>query len=160
MSLCDGATRVRRGWSLGALLWLPLVLASGGSAATGPQAALVGAESEYVAQAPTQPRASPAGRGAPLYLPASELDTRPQIMTQVLPVYPPELVAGIRGVVVLELYIAQDGKLDRIRVARAEPPGRFEESALTAFSKARFSPGMKKGRRVPSLVRIEVTYGD
>lgn len=130
---------------LGALLGLPGAIAGGG---------------EQVAQAPAQPRAPSPGRGAPRYLPASELDTRPQIMTHVQPEYPAELVSGTRGRVVLELYIAQDGTLDRLRVARAEPAGRFEASALKAFSGARFTPAMKKGKPVPSLMRIEVTYGD
>lgn len=155
MSHCTGATRVRHAWGLGALLWLPLVLAGDGSAASGPQAGLLGAEPMAQVRAPSPRRGAP-----PRYLPTAELDTRPQIMTQVHPEYPVELVSGTRGRVVLELYIAQDGTLDRLRVARAEPAGRFEASALKAFSGARFTPGMKKGKPVPSLIRIEVTYGN
>lgn len=97
---------------------------------------------------------------APRYWPAAELEVRPQIRTHVMPEYPANLPAGVRGRVVLELYIANDGKLDRVRVAQAEPRGRFEQAAVGAFSGARFSPGMRKGAAVPSLLRIEVTFGD
>jgi protein TonB len=47
-----------------------------------------------------------------------------------------------------------------VRVVKAEPPGRFENSALKAFTAARFTPGLRKGKAVPVLLRIEVTYGD
>jgi TonB family protein len=94
------------------------------------------------------------------YWSAAELDVRPQIRTHVMPVYPPDLPAGIRGRVVLELFISPSGKLERMRVARAEPRGRFEQAAFKAFLGARFAPGMRKGKPVPSLLRIEVTFGD
>jgi protein TonB len=77
-----------------------------------------------------------------------------------MPEYPAALPAGVRGRVVLELYISSAGTLDRIRVARAEPAGRFEQAALKAFSGARFTPGILKGKAVPSVVLIEVSFGD
>jgi protein TonB len=92
------------------------------------------------------------------YWPAAKLDVRPQIRTHVIPEYPKDLPAGVRGRVVLELYIAPDGKLDRVRVSRAEPRGRFEQAAVKAFSAARFAPGMRKGKAVHCLVRIEVAF--
>lgn len=98
--------------------------------------------------------------GPSRYWPASRLDVRPQIKTHVMPEYPAQLPSGVNGRVVLELYISPQGTLDRVRVVRAEPPGRFEDSALKAFSAARFTPGMRKGKAVHSLLRIEVTYGD
>jgi protein TonB len=94
------------------------------------------------------------------YWPAEKLDVRPQIKSHVMPEYPKDLPAGVRGRVVLELFVAPDGKLDRVRVARAEPQGRFEDAALKAFAAARFTPGMRKGKAVASLVRIEVTFGN
>lgn len=97
---------------------------------------------------------------AAYYWPAARLDVRPQIKTHVMPQYPADLPAGVRGRVVLELFISHEGTLDRVRVARAEPRGRFEQAAVKAFSGARFTPGMRKGKAVPSLVRIEVTFGD
>jgi periplasmic protein TonB len=101
--------------------------------------------------------AQPAG---PRYWTTDRLDVRPQIKTHVMPEYPAELPSGVNGRVVLELYISPQGTLDRVRVVRAEPPGRFEDSALKAFSAARFTPGLRKGKPVRSLLRVEVTYGD
>lgn len=94
------------------------------------------------------------------YWPVERLDVRPQIKTHVMPEYPADLPAGVRGRVVLELRISADGALDRVSVARAEPRGRFEQATLKAFSAARFTPGMRKGKAVPSLLRIEVTFGN
>jgi protein TonB len=96
----------------------------------------------------------------PQYWPSDKLDVRPQIKTHVMPEYPADLPAGVRGRVVLELYIAATGALDRVRVARAEPRDRFEQAAIKAFSGARFAPGVRKGKAVPSLLRIEVTFGN
>lgn len=94
------------------------------------------------------------------YLSLGELDVRPQIKTQVMPQYPESVLPGTRGRVVLELLIASDGSVDGVNVERAEPGGLFEEAAVKAFSKALFSPGMKRGLPVPALLRVEVTFGD
>lgn len=104
--------------------------------------------------------AAPGAAAEPQYWPADQLEVRPQIRTHVMPEYPKDLPAGVRGRVVLELYVAADGRLDRVRVASAEPRGRFEQAAVKAFSAARFAPGRRKGKAVPSLVRIEVTFGN
>jgi len=113
------------------------------------------AAAEPVAQLAPAPRPR-----APHYWPVSGLDVRPQIRTQVMPEYPADLPSGVKGRVVLELYLSPQGAIDRVHVVRAEPPGRFEQSAVKAFSAARFTPGMRKGKAVHSRLRIEVTYGD
>jgi protein TonB len=94
------------------------------------------------------------------YIPAEQLDVRPLIMTHVMPEYPADIVSGARGRVVLQLFISPDGTLDNVQVAHAEPRGVFEQAALQAFAKARFTPGKKRGEAVPSLLLIEVTFGD
>jgi protein TonB len=109
---------------------------------------------------PGDPGAGAAQAADPQYWPSGKLDVRPQIKTHVMPEYPADLPAGVRGRVVLELYIAANGTLDRLRVARAEPRDRFEQAAVKAFTGARFAPGMRKGKAVPSLLRIEVTFGN
>jgi periplasmic protein TonB len=125
--------------------------------------ALLGGAAE--SQGPALAADSGAAGGSPAapsarYWAAADLQTRPQIKSHVMPEYPRDLVAGIRGRVVLELFISREGAVDRIRVARSEPPGRFEQAAVTAFSAAQFSPGIRKGQRVPCLMRIEVSFGD
>jgi len=106
-------------------------------------------------------KAAPARVPHPLrYVPASRLDKRPEIRTDVMPKYPRGVMAGTRGRVVLELYIAKDGSLDAVKVARAEPKGVFDKSAADAFAGASFSPGMQRGVAVPTLLKIEVRFGD
>ena len=103
--------------------------------------------------------APPARLPAQAYIPADELDVRPLIMTHVMPEYPADIVSGARGRVVLRLFVSAEGTLDGLHVAHAEPRGVFEQAALEAFAKARFTPGKKKGETVPSLIVIEVTFG-
>jgi periplasmic protein TonB len=94
------------------------------------------------------------------YIPAEELDVRPLIMTHVMPEYPADIISGARGRVVLRLFISADGTLDNVQVAHAEPRGVFDQAAVDAFARARFTPGKKAGEAVPSLLLIEVTFGD
>jgi periplasmic protein TonB len=104
------------------------------------------------------PGTDPGAAGA-RYWTAAELDTRPQIKTHVMPEYPRDLPSGVRGRVVLELRVSAAGEVERVSVVKAQPPGRFEQSAVRAFSAARFTPGLRKGTPVPSLLRFEVTFG-
>lgn len=94
------------------------------------------------------------------YWPPRDLDVRPQVRTHVMPEYPRDLPAGVRGRVVLDVFVSLSGKVDRVSIVRAQPPGRFEQSAIKAFSAARYSPGMRKGKPAPSRLRIEVSFGD
>lgn len=116
-----------------------------------------------LAQAAVPPRAAtpPAPRLPALrYVDAAGLDVRPQIMVHVMPEYPPDLVSGARGRVVLELLIGADGLIDAVNVASARPAGVFDGAATQAFSRARFTPGMLKGKPVASRLLVEVTFGD
>jgi len=103
--------------------------------------------------------AGSAPAAAPYYGPR-DLDVRPQVKTHVMPEYPKDLPAGVRGRVVLDLYVSASGTVDRVVVVRAEPKGRFEQSAVKAFSAARFTPGQRKGVAVQSRLRIEVSFGN
>jgi protein TonB len=164
---CSLAAHAAAGWWLGGLLAPPANAAGGGGERL--QARLISAAGERT----PSPAPGPAGSAAPgrdakkpapvpatRYLEAVELDVRPQIMTRVMPEYPEEVLSGTRGRVVLELYIAEDGYVDRARVALAEPAGKFDAAALKAFAGARFTPGVKAGKPVASRLAIEITFGD
>ena len=85
------------------------------------------------------------------------MDPGPRPLGDIEPVFPPE--AGLReGLVVLTLFIDTQGTVDKVTVVRAEPPGLFEQSAVTAFSAARFTPGMVRGKPVKSQITIEVAF--
>lgn len=93
----------------------------------------------------------------PVYRPGAELDTPPRPLEEIDPEYPE--AAGMKeGVVVLRLFIGATGNVDELAVISASPEGLFEASALTAFGKARFSPGRHLGLPVSSQITIEVEY--
>jgi TonB family protein len=118
------------------------------------------ARTEAAAAAGGTPAPQPATGlvASPRYLPASELDEKPQIRTR------PELEfpAGARansGRVVLRLYIGDSGSVDEIAVLSAEPEPAFEEPAVRAFAGALFTPGRIRGVPVRSSVTMEVLFG-
>jgi TonB family protein len=91
----------------------------------------------------------------PRYFPAGELDHSPAPLMSVEPKYPAG-ADGRPGRVVLNLFIDQDGHVDKIVLLSGEHP--FDESAIWAFGQARFSPGVRRGEAVKSQMLIEVTY--
>ncbi len=91
------------------------------------------------------------------YFRAGDLDVRPQIRDRVIPVYP-ESAVNLTGRVIVNIFISASGTVDEVAVVRAEPPGIFDESAISAFSAARFTPGMKGHNAVKSLLVLEVNY--
>ncbi|HEX9182865.1 MAG TPA: energy transducer TonB [Burkholderiales bacterium] len=93
------------------------------------------------------------------YLPAEQLDERPQIRSHVAPAFPPEADAPA-GRVVLRLLIGETGVVDKALVVRADPPGPFAAAAVEAFAPARFSPGRKDGVAVRSALTLELRFGE
>jgi protein TonB len=101
------------------------------------------------------PAAQPPGR----YYLARELDVRPAPRDPVEPVYPNDAyLRDIAGRVVVRLYIAESGAVEKAVIVHAEPPGYFEEAVQQAFRAARFTPAMKHGRPVKAQVVLEVRY--
>ncbi|MBE0626660.1 MAG: energy transducer TonB [Burkholderiales bacterium] len=94
------------------------------------------------------------------YYTADQLSKRPR------PVDPPELDAPelrpimAAGTVVLKLWINELGYVVSIEVEKTDLPEIFSRAAVAAFKKLRFTPGELDGRRVASLMRIEVSYED
>lgn len=95
---------------------------------------------------------------APKYHRAAELDQRPQIRVHVEPQFP-ALALAPTGRAVLRLYIDEAGEVDEVAIESADVTGAFAEAARKAFAAARYYPGVKDGKPVKSLVRIEVLFG-
>jgi TonB family protein len=95
---------------------------------------------------------------APRYYAAHELERRPQILSQVEPAFPALALTPV-GRVVLQLYVDEDGRVERIATERDDPHGQFARAAREAFVGARFLPGVKDGSAVKSVVRLEVRFG-
>jgi len=94
---------------------------------------------------------------APDYAFGARLDPGPRPLSDIEPDYPD--MAHLReGVVVLRLLISERGAVDNVAVVRAEPRGIFEQAAIDAFSKARFSPGLAAGTPVKSQITVEVQF--
>lgn len=105
---------------------------------------------------PTSEEAALTARRAE-YVLASLLDVSPYPLADVTPEYP-ESAGNQRGRVVLKLYISENGVVDDLVVVRASPRGFFEDAAITAFAKVRFSPGIKTGLAVKSQLAVEVEF--
>ena len=91
------------------------------------------------------------------YALGANLDPGPRSLDEIDPDYP-DPVKLRSGTVVLRLLISDTGHVDDVAVVRAEPLGVFEQAAIEAFSKARFSPGMAGGMPVKSQIRVEVEF--
>jgi TonB family protein len=88
---------------------------------------------------------------------AAGLDPPPRPLGDIEPEYP--AAAGLQeGVVALRLLINEAGTVDRVLVLRSTPAGFFEESAVRAFSTARFAPGRFLGIPVKSQITVEVEF--
>ena len=94
---------------------------------------------------------------APDYLLGKLLSVGPRPLDDIQPQYPDG--ADLRsGKVVLRLLIGDTGHVDDVAVVRATPPGVFDASAVEAFSKARFAPGLAAGVAVKSQLMVEVEF--
>ena len=106
---------------------------------------------------PPEETRKPGLQPAPDYRSALGLDPPPLPLQSIEPQYPASAHLQ-EGTVVLRLLISASGDLDEVAVVRATPPGVFDQSALLAFGKAKFSPGYFMGIPVKSQLLIEVGY--
>jgi TonB family protein len=112
--------------------------------------------------APAPNRARGANRlpiPAPAYYRTDEL-TRPPRPTSVPQLDVPRSVArSVSGKVVLRLWISERGNVEAVEVESSNLPETVSGTAADAFRKIRFVPGEIDGRRVRTLMTIEVAYG-
>lgn len=88
----------------------------------------------------------------------SELEKKPEPITQIPPAYPAELrKAKIEGVVTLVFVLSEEGRVEDARVENSSRP-EFEKPALDAIRKWRFRPGEKDGQPVRTYIRIPMRF--
>ena len=63
------------------------------------------------------------------------------------------------GTVVLKLWINELGDVVSVDVEKSDLPEAYTKTAVAAFGNIRFVPGEVDGRRVGTMMRIEVIYG-
>ena len=95
----------------------------------------------------------------PVWYEARDLDLFPRPLDPVVPEYPTSASESMSGELTLALRIDEYGTVQEAQVVKAEPPGYFEEAALTAFRSARFVPAQRNGRAVRSLIAVRVRMG-
>jgi len=81
--------------------------------------------------------------------------TLPQVTRQVGPIY--AYGTGLQGNVVLEAVVLPSGKAAGIRVTRSLVPD-FDEAAIAALERWRFTPATLSGRPVPVIVSVEMAF--
>ena len=90
---------------------------------------------------------------APLEVPHQEVSHKPLI--KVNPYYPKDLRSrGVEGWVLMEVEVADDGKVTSSRVIDASPESGFNEAALSAVNKWIYKPG-SLGREKKTKALIE-----
>lgn len=88
----------------------------------------------------------------------SDLEKRPEPVSQVPPTYPADLKkARIEGSVTLLFVLNEEGRVEDPRVENSSRP-EFEKPALEAIRKWRFRPGMKEGRAVRTFIRQPLRF--
>ena len=93
------------------------------------------------------------------YLRSSEVDERAVPVEIAELIYPENAyINRLRGNVRLRAYISADGQVEKVDVLDASPKGHFEQAAVDAVQRTRFSPARKGGRAVPSEKLIEVEF--
>lgn len=96
---------------------------------------------------------------SPRYYLTNELDTRPQIRTRVDPVYPKAAAEqGITAAFTLRVFIDEQGRVENVVVPGKNAADPFVAAVVAAFGSASYTPGLKDGVPVKSLLLIEVNF--
>ena len=105
-----------------------------------------------------QKTAAPQESGGQEIVDMSELEKRPEAVSQVAPAYPPEMrKAKIEGAVTLLCLVNSQGRVEEVQVENSSRP-EFEKPALEAIRKWRFRPGVKDGKDVATYLRYPIAF--
>ena len=89
----------------------------------------------------------------------SSVDKAPQVLKPFPPEYPlSAFEKKISGRVVFRFVVTKEGKTKNISIIESDPPGVFDENALAAIRKYRFTPGYKNGIPVDVAISLPVTF--
>jgi periplasmic protein TonB len=89
----------------------------------------------------------------------NEVDTPPQPLVQMHPLYPMAAKAkGIEGVVVLLFTVQVDGTVDSVEVSSSTPEYIFDAAAKNAVGRWHFKPGIKNGEPVATRVSVPLRF--
>ena len=97
---------------------------------------------------------------APAYYTTDRLTKRPQPTAEAELDTPETWPIPASGKIILKLWISESGDVVSADVEKTDLPELFSRTAVTAFKNLRFVPGEIDGRRVRTVMRIEVIYSD
>ena len=87
------------------------------------------------------------------------VDKKPQVLKRGPIPYPePARRNGLTGDVVLRFLLSEKGRVSHLQVIHADPPDVFNNAALTAIQKWRFSPAIRDGNPVPVWVDLPLQF--
>jgi protein TonB len=84
----------------------------------------------------------------------------PVMTYEQIPPYPRRArMMGIEGTVIIQAFVDKEGTVRRAQAARCDQPGwGFEESAVWAAYRCRYSPAIQNGRPIGVWVSYKVTF--
>ena len=94
------------------------------------------------------------------YFPTGRLSVRPQPLGEVDLDTGETRLLSASGTMILSLWINDRGEVVDLSVEQNDLPEVFSRIAREAFRNLRFSPGELNGRRVGTVMRVEVSYED
>ncbi len=90
---------------------------------------------------------------------ADSVDQKPKPLRQVQPELPRRLVAKqLEGKVVAEALINEQGRVERVRIKRATPPGVFDQLVKQALRQWQFQPATYKGQPVKMWAEVPFNF--
>ncbi|MBN2496950.1 MAG: TonB family protein [Deltaproteobacteria bacterium] len=96
---------------------------------------------------------------AELILKEEAVDEPPRLISRAVPEYPEAAEdRGIEGQVELKLQVSAAGRVEKVWIVKADPPGVFEASAERAARAYRFSPARFRGQPVAVLCRQKIVF--
>jgi protein TonB len=99
------------------------------------------------------------GWGGDLIFDIDDLDQPPQAIVRVSPVYPYEArQREIEGYARVKFLVTADGRVSRVSILDASPPGLFEETVLKTVPTWKFSPGKISGKSVAAWVLTTIRF--
>lgn len=117
-----------------------------------------GPTSQHYAASPPAPAQDASVLGNTVYQ-VDKVDQRPAIARRIAPQYPARARRmAVEGKVVVQLVVDREGQPGNIAIFSAEPPGYFEEAALSAARQMRFVPGKIKGQPVRTQVMLPFNF--
>ena len=104
------------------------------------------------------PLPAPAANLKTLYQ-SGEVDRQPTAMANPAPFYPPAARRrGITGRVKVRFVVDNQGRVGKIRIIAAEPPGFFEQTVISTLRRWHFRPGMVAGRAVNTEMETTIVF--